>query len=230
MQFQPLAETRGFLYCYPDGTTNRVGNRFWNAADACCDFWSGGVDDAGYLRGLIEEIGKQFAVDRKRVYLIGHSNGGFIAYRMACQSADLIAGIASLAGMTLLDSSRCQPSQPVNILHIHGTADATVSYAGGALSSIPARPANMPAFPGALQTVQIWAGYNSSTGPVTDAMPSLDLDLDVPGLDTVVTRYTNSPPGGAVELWTINGGGHVPTLSSQFSPRIIDWVLAHPKP
>jgi polyhydroxybutyrate depolymerase len=52
----------------------------------------------------------------------------------------------------------------------------------------------------------------------------------VPGLDTVVTRYTNHPPGGAVELWTINGGAHVPTLSSEFSPRVIDWLLAHPKP
>ena len=137
MQFRPLAETRGFLYCYPDSTVDQVGNQFWNATDACCDFFNTGTDDAGYLRGLIEEIGRQFAVDRKRVYLIGHSNGGFMAYRMACQSADLIAGIASLAGTTFLDSSRCTPSQPVNILHIHGTADATVPYAGGASPGTP---------------------------------------------------------------------------------------------
>ena len=88
----------------------------------------------------------------------------------------------------------------------------------------------MPPFPGAVKTVQIWAGYNGASGPVTDAAPSLDLTTDVAGLDTVVTRYTTCPPGGAVELWTINGGGHTPTLSSQFSPRVIDWLLAHPKP
>ena len=81
-----------------------------------------------------------------------------------------------------------------------------------------------------MKSVQIWAGYNGSSGPVTDAAPSLDLTTDVPGLDTVVTRYTNHPPGGAVELWTINGGSHKPTLSSEFSPRVIDWLLAHPKP
>jgi hypothetical protein len=45
-----------------------------------------------------------------------------------------------------------------------------------------------------------------------------------------VTRYTNAPPGGAVELWTINGGNHVPTLSAQFSSLVIAWLLAHPKP
>ena len=103
MQFQPLAETRGFLYCYPDGTIDRTDNPYWNATDAGSDFFNTGTDDAGYLRGVIEEIGSQFAVDRKRIHLIGYATGGFMAYRMACQSADLIAGIASLAGMTFLD-------------------------------------------------------------------------------------------------------------------------------
>jgi len=145
---------------------------------------------------------------------------------MACESADLIAGLASLAGMTFLDPNRCAPSEPVNILHIHGTADTLVSYYGGAL---------VTPFPGALKTVQTWATYNGASSPITETAPSMDLDLNVPGLDTVITRYTNYPPGGAVELWTINGGDHMPALysgtnSSEFSPRVIDWLLAHPKP
>jgi polyhydroxybutyrate depolymerase len=69
-----------------------------------------------------------------------------MAYRMACQSADLIAGIASLAGMTLLNPSNCAPTQAVNILHIHGTADTMVPSGGGAVIISPAFPANMPAF------------------------------------------------------------------------------------
>jgi polyhydroxybutyrate depolymerase len=153
-----------------------------------------------------------------------------MAYRMACQSADLIAGIASLAGMTFLEPSQCGPSAPVNILHIHGTTDATVPYGGGAFFVNPPFPANMPPFPGAVKSVQMWAGYNGSSGPTTDPARSMDLVADVAGLDTVVTRYTTCPPGGAVELWTVHGGGHYPTLSAEFSPRVIDWLLAHPKP
>ncbi len=229
MKFRPLAQARSFFYCYPDGTVDRWGKRFWNATDAGADFGNTGVDDAGYLRGLVEEIARVFAVDRKRVYLIGHSNGGRMAYRMACQSADIIAGLASLAGMPFLDPSRCGPAEPVNILHIHGTADTTDPYGGGALTS-PTFPANMPPSPGAEKAVQLWAGYNGATDPVTDPAPSLDLTTDVAGLDTIVTRYTNCPSGGAVELWTINGGGHIPTFSAEFSPRVIDWLLAHPKP
>jgi len=109
-----------------------------------------------------------------------------------------------------------------------------VPYSGGALES-DMFPGNLPAFPGALATVQRWAGYNVASNPIMDAGPTLDLDLDVPGLDTVITRYSSAPAGGAVELWTINGGSHSPTLynatsSSQFAPRVIDWLLAHPKP
>lgn len=50
------------------------------------------------------------------------------------------------------------------------------------------------------------------------------------GVDTVVTRYTKCGPAGALELWTINGAGHMPTLSTNFGPCVIDWFFAHPKP
>jgi polyhydroxybutyrate depolymerase len=229
MQLRPWAEARGFLYCHPDGTIDGGNNQFWNATDSCCDFLNTGIDDAGYLRAVIEEIGRQFAVDPKRVYLVGHSNGAFMAYRMACQSADLIAGIACLSGMTFLDPNRCAPSQPVNILHIQGTQDSFF-YNGGTQTISLGFPSNTPPFPGLQQTIQFWAGYNGARDPVTDPAPLLNLDSSLPGLDTVITRYTNYPPGGAVELWTINGGMHYPTLSAEFAPRVIDWLLAHPKP
>jgi len=228
LQFRPLAEARGLLWCCPDGTIDVWGTPFWNATDACCNFQGAGVDDAGYLRSVIEEIAGNFAVDRKRIYLVGLSNGAFMAYRMACQHADLIAGIASIAGMTFLGSNY-QPSEPVHILHIHGTADTTVPYGGGSMGP-PMFPSILPPLPGALQSVQMWAGYNGCVGQVTEAGPSLDLVLDVPGLDTVVTRYTNNPLGGAVELWSVEGVSHSPTPSAEFSPRLIDWLLARPKP
>jgi len=164
-------------------------------------------------------------VDRKRIFLTGHSNGGAMAYRVASESADLVAGIASQAGDFMPDLVPHRPSEPVNILHLHGTADGTVSYTGGYLTN-----PNWPRYLSALETIQTWANYNGASNPISDPAPTLDLTTDVPGLDTVVTRYTTFPPSGAVELWTINGAGHGPTRSSQFSPRVIDWLLAHPKP
>ena len=234
LQIQTLADARGFLYCYPDGRRDRDGFPYWNVTDVN-DLWNDHLDDAGYLRAMIEQIGRQFAVDRKRVYLFGHSTGGEMAYTMACQSAELVAGVASLGGNTFLDPSRCQPAQPVNILCIDGTLDEYDCYWGGAWSGPGGVSSNTPPYPGAVRTSQIWAGYNGAYAPVTDSAPTLNLDLAVAGLDTVVTRYANYLPGGAVELWSIIGGKHIPTRQSgnsfsEFSPRVIDWLLAHPKP
>jgi polyhydroxybutyrate depolymerase len=228
-RLKPLAETRGFLYCYPDGTLDTRGYPFWNATEACCNLYGSNVDDSAYLRGLIEEIVRQYAVDRKRVHVTGHSNGGYMSYRMACDHADLVAGIASLAGYTFLDGTTPRPSEPVPVLHITGTAEEAVPYCGGVGG------ASLFVKPGALRTVQIWAAFNGCAEPVWDPQPVLDLDLAVPGLDTTVLRYTSCPAGGAVELWTINGGTHLPTFfrgpdHSEYSARVIDWLLTHPKP
>lgn len=235
MLLRPLAEARPFLYCYPDATDSLVsgfgtmwGCYFWEDADAAA-FGFPNVDDVGYLRSVIEEIARRFAMDRKRVYVIGGSNGGVMAYRMACECADLVAGIASRAGPRALDFGFCQSSEPVNILHYHGTADTMVQYWGGAWT-IPSTPFNSFPYPSTMRNLQNWAAYNGCSDLVTDAALSLDSTTDVPGLDTVVTRYLTCPPGGAVELWTINGASHKPALTAEFSPRVIDWLLAHPKP
>ncbi len=220
-RLRPFAESRGFLLCYPDGTLDSHGYRFWNATDGCCNFDGAAVDDSAYLRSLIEAIAQRFAVDRKRIYCTGFSNGGFMSHRLACDHADLIAGIAPCAGVTFLDPSGHRPSEPVNVLHMHGTVDDVVPYGGGSLGGA--------LFPGAVQTVQMWADFNGCQGPVWDDHCSMDLVVDVPGLDTTVMRYTNAPPGGAVELWTIHGVGHS-FQASEFQEKFIDWLLAHPKP
>jgi len=140
-QLLPLADEYGFLYFYPDGTIDHDGNRFWNATDACCDFYGSGVDDSGYLMALVDEIRAQLTVDPLRIYFTGLSNGGFMSHRLACEHAETIAAIASLAGVTFADSADCAPAAPIHVLHIHGTADDVVLYAGGSFGGVPYRTA-----------------------------------------------------------------------------------------
>ena len=141
------------------------------------------------------------------------------------------AGTLTLTVQRLNDPRQCAPSEPVSILHIHGSADARAPYRGcGATPVTTGFPWNATPTQGAPRAAQTWASYNGALGPVTDPAPTLDLVLDVRGLDTILTRYTNAPPNGAVELWTIVNGPHRPVPSAEFSPRVIDWLLAHPKP
>ena len=107
--------------CYPSGTVDAAGRWFWNGPDFL-SFSGPDVDDSGYLRGVIEEIQRRFAVDPKRIYVTGYSSGGAMSHRLALEHADLIAGIASMAGRTYYDPNACHPTQPVNVLQIHGSA------------------------------------------------------------------------------------------------------------
>ena len=133
------SERRGFLYLSPDGTTDAYNNRFWNATDACCNLVGSTVDDSAYLSGLITEMTNTYNVDPRRVFVIGHSNGGFMAYRLACEHGDLIAAIAPIAAGSWSDRTKCPAATPVSVLHIHGTSDAVINYSGESSVAAPTR-------------------------------------------------------------------------------------------
>jgi len=209
------------------GEVNQTGATQWNGAD-CCGIYGSTRDDVAFLAGLVSVVSEHLNIDQKRVYLVGHSNGGWMAYRAACERADLFAAIASLAGATYYEASDCSPAEPVSVLQIHGTADEAVDYNGGLL------PTGEP-LPSAHETVGRWADYNGCGGLSEETEPTMDLDLNVAGNDSTVSYYSHAPAGIGVELWTMHGGTHYPLAtqdgeSSELAWRIVDWLLAHPKP
>jgi polyhydroxybutyrate depolymerase len=226
-QVQPLAEERGFLYVHPDGTVNQVGDQYWNATDACCGFGST-VDDSAYLLSIIDAVSAEYTVDPKRVFVFGHSNGGFMSYRMACDHADRIAAIASLAGETFLDPADCSPSEPVSVLQVQGTADGTISYEGGST------PVINKAYPGARQTVSTWSQYDGCNPTATVDENGLDIEQSIEGQETEAETFDGCPAGIDVSLWTIDGGAHIPSINTTtghypLTKGIIDFLLSHPK-
>lgn len=223
---QHEAERRGFVTAYPDGTKDGRGDRFWNATDACCNFDRSDIDDVGYLDGLITAIEAAVTVDPRRIYVAGHSNGGFMSYRFACTHADRVAAIVSLAGATFATSPDCRPSAPVGVLQIHGTADDTIAFTGGSIEG--------NAYPGAEESATTWARYDGCAAAESSVDQRVDIDADLNDAgqpaETTVKRWTGCKPGGAVELWTIPGGSHVPAISNAFGVALLDFLEAHPKP
>lgn len=222
LRLTPESDRRGFVYAYPEGSTDDRGDRFWNATDACCAFSSPEPNDSRYLGELISTIQGSYRIDRARVYLIGHSNGGFMAFRMACDHADQITAIVSLNGASWNDAARCRPSEPVSVLAIHSSTDETVAFGGGVIGSA--------AYPSAATTVAQWLGYNRCAEADRDA-PALDLVTDLPAAETSVRTYGQGCAGGStVQAWTINGGTHVPQLGPAFAPAVTDFLLSQAKP
>lgn len=199
---------QGFALVLPDGTVDASGKQFWNATDYCCDFGNTAVDDVGYLTGLLDELEAGAKVDPDRVVLVGHSNGGFMAHRMACDRPDRLAGIVSLAGVTWKDETKCEGGA-VDVLQIHGTEDDTITYAGDAGA------------PGAEETVAWWAAKNGCTGPLAD-VGTADYDSAVSGAETTTRAYG----GCEVGLWTMTGSGHIPLFKAQWKDDVVAWALA----
>jgi polyhydroxybutyrate depolymerase len=215
----PLSDLHGFLYAIPEGTTNQDGDPFWNATDSCCDFEGTDPDDSGYLKRVLDTIASRCNVDPRRIYLVGWSNGGFMAYRMACDHAKSISAIASLSGATFYEEEDCQPQAPVHVLEIHGTSDDVVYYDGGFRMAAP--------YPGAVQTVETWAGYNRCSLLPEEIPNALDLELEIAGEETSISRYSEGcRPGSSVELWTMEGGWHAPELTGEFSDLVVEHLLS----
>jgi len=218
-----LADKYNYLAIALDGE-REVGGRqspFWNASDACCNFEDRDVDDSGYIRRVIDQIKASYNVDGSRVYVVGHSNGGFMSYRMAYEHSDAVAAIASLAGANHLEE-RDPPPYPVHVLQIHGTDDTTIAYRGGAIDQVR--------YPSAMASVTRWAEYNGCDMS-RSSREMRDLDASLPGYETGVMKMnTGCKDGGSAELWTISDGAHSPVFSDTYGEQVVEWLLAHQKP
>lgn len=202
----------GYIFLAPNGTRD-ASSQFWNATDACCNFYGSGVDDVAYLSGLIDEAQARFNINPNAIFFVGHSNGGFMSYRMACELSGRIAGIVSLAGATFNDPDDCAPAEGVNVVQVHGTLDATVLYDGGVFFG--------GGYPGAEQTVQNWVEYNECDAE-GEEIGRLDISAEL-GDETLVTRWSGCRGDGRVELWRMDGAGHIPGLNSGFANAVVEY-------
>jgi polyhydroxybutyrate depolymerase len=218
-----LAEERRFAYAAPDGELDSKGRRFWNASRACCNFDGTALPHVADLKGLLATATANPAVDPRRVFVLGYSNGGFMAHRLACDVSG-IAAIASISGAGPMgDDPPCKPAAPVTILQVHGDADDKIRYEGGNALSSPA----LPRHPSAHDTVNAWAKLDGC-GATPAALPPLDLDDKLEGEETTPLLF----PGcrRPVELWTVHGGNHFIAMNRKALDAILTFLEKNPRP
>ncbi len=209
------AERAGYYLIVPDGTKNSSSQQFWNATPACCDMDGSGVDDVGYLTSLLDEAIEVLPIDEERVYFAGHSNGGFMSYRMACELSERVAAIMSLAGADFPSDTDCVPTEPVSVLQVHGDEDDRVAIDG------------TPAYPSAEDAVKRWA-LRAGCDDVQTTGETLDLESRLEGAETVVTEWSSGcVEGHEAALWRMQGAGHVPVFTATWMSSVSDWLLRH---
>ncbi len=82
--------------------------------------------DARAFRDLLQELRATFAVDR--VYLYGHSQGGFFVVYYAGEFPDTVSGVVAHASGAWNWSKTPKALKEVAIAFMHGTADPVVPY------------------------------------------------------------------------------------------------------
>ncbi|MAP95702.1 MAG: hypothetical protein CMK07_12200 [Ponticaulis sp.] len=119
---------RGFIVLYMNGTARRQTEnlRTWNADHCCAYAQRENIDDVSYIDATLDRLSEFVAIDRNRVYLLGHSNGAMLAYRVAGDLSFTPAGIVTVSGAMFED----QPAVPetTRVLTIHTRDDDTVSF------------------------------------------------------------------------------------------------------
>jgi polyhydroxybutyrate depolymerase len=116
-----LARTDGVVVAYPQG---HDGVELLGTSGVGWDMRPAETIDRDFVRDLLDRLERDRCIDRRRIYVTGMSNGGFLANLLGCQLADRLAAVAPVAGA--LDLGDCVPARPVPILLLYGTADAVV--------------------------------------------------------------------------------------------------------
>jgi polyhydroxybutyrate depolymerase len=216
-----FAERERVFVLAPDGSVDRQKRQFWNAGPACCNFDRRPIDDVARLARLIDTWRARPDVDSSRIYVMGHSNGGFMTERLACALGDRITAAASMSGAAPPSDQGCTATHTLALLEVHGDADEIVRYGGGSVFD----SSELAPFPGAQQGFRNW-GKRFSCAGTPESVADRDLDARLAGPETRVERYA-SCASGSVELWTVRGGGHHVGMGQQAFEAIWQFLAAH---
>jgi polyhydroxybutyrate depolymerase len=197
-----VARREHFTVVFPDGL-----NRAW--ADLRSNEMRAGrtppagTDDVAFISKLVETYVGDGTADAKHVYVTGVSNGGAMTMTLACKRADLFAAAASVI-MNFTDdmANACQPSRPVPMLMMNGTADPLIPYDGGRGTSRYA----VDGFWSAEKTIAFWRKLNGCDEG--DAAATDLADKDSNDQSTVTLISSRCPAGRDAVLYRVNDGGH----------------------
>jgi len=209
-----IADREGLLLIAPEGAKGSDDQQGWNDCRAEASS-NPRTDDAGFIKALIDKAIAEQQADPQRVYIMGMSNGGMMAFRLAAEIPEKITAIATV-GASMAAKSQCkEPKTKMSVLIIAGDADPLVPYAGGQVSFYSkTRGAVVPID----RAVEIWRELNGLAEKPTSTSTFKHRD---PRDKTSAKRmvWGADAKSWQVGLIRIAGGGHVePSISKRIGP------------
>jgi polyhydroxybutyrate depolymerase len=201
--FSRLADRERFLVVYPQGIGLGDLFRHWNSGHCCGKAKRMKIDDVGFVLATVDDVARRNPVDRTRLYLVGFSNGGMLAYRIAAEHPQVVAAFAvasgTIGGVPAANEpewSVPQPKQPVPVLVLHGRADTHVPYDGGRAAQSRGRSSAISV----ARSIGIWVDADGcDPEPHVESMGGGQVERQV---------WSGCRDDAEVVLYSINGWGH----------------------
>jgi polyhydroxybutyrate depolymerase len=131
------ADQEGFLAVFPDGVPvdpskppSFIANpQLWNDGSIRSASFGRNNDDLGFLSAMLDDLERRFAVDPKRIYFTGFSNGASMTFRVGADLSQRVAAIAPVAGHCWLKDPK--PKRPIPTMFMVGDLDPLIPLEGG---------------------------------------------------------------------------------------------------
>jgi polyhydroxybutyrate depolymerase len=215
-EFDRLADEHGFMVVYPDGYRNHWNDcRKSGAYEAKLE----NVDDAGYVRAMLSFLRKEYRVDPEKVFAVGISNGGHMAYRLALETPALIRGVVAIAASMPADQNlSCEPSNAaVAVMIINGSEDSINPFEGGEVTLL-GMWGTRGEVKSSVASAEYWAALaGHSTEPFEYRYPDAVPEDNSVAIHTVWSG-ADRPEVGLISVY---GGGHTIPHPVAESPRFL---------
>lgn len=198
------ADKAGFVLVFPQGVDSPPS---WNAGIGAYGP-TGDADDVQFTRDLLDYIQKQYCIAAQRIYIVGFSLGGGMAYRLACTLTGRIAAVATVSGAYYPFPGGCQPARPLPVLEIHGAVDTLAPYAGNPAAH--------------MEAVQDYLNGWLTRDRCAQTSSTFFQQGDVTGI-----QWTHCAAGTIVRHYRISDGGHTwpgtPHTTHVIDANVVIW-------
>jgi polyhydroxybutyrate depolymerase len=212
MPFKHHVNSEEFILVNPAGIKDDKGNSYWSAENCCgeVEHIENRRDDVAFINSIIDKIIDNYNVDATKIFIAGHSNGGFMANKLACDPDSRVSGIVNLGGAGYSKPENCKAPRPIKVLHIHGNKDDTIKYSGSEWH------------PGAKHSALQWVQRNNCTS----RSQTKKLSNKTVFFRKIETQTWNQcSRDSKVSLWTIIRGGHYELMTSKLTKKIINFLF-----
>jgi len=204
-----IAMRENLLLVVPNGATGANGHEGWNDCRISSRV-TPETDDVLFISTLIDQVSEDYQRSNTNVFVVGTSNGGMMAMRLAQEIPEKLLAFASIVASFPSSSGCADTNAPISALFMNGTADPILPYQGGRI-----RP-NRGDFLSTEDAVDIWVTRNQVSLPAIEAeIPDND-----PNDESTVRSftYTSDQTGTKIIHYEVVGGGHTePSIAERYS-------------